>query len=221
LNIEDILKGDMASNNVCSKCRQVGEKLFLKGSKCRSAKCTFEKRPVSPGQHGRKVGTKKASEYGKQLQEKQKVKLMYGVLERQFRRFFDLASKQKGVTGETLLSFLERRLDNTVYRLKMAISRIQARQMIVHGHIFVNGKRVASPSFVVKEGDVISLSPTTLANQAFIENVVDKRMAMGIKVPEWLELNKKDRKGVVTRLPLRSDINVPIEEHLIVELYSK
>jgi len=211
----------MTSNSVCAKCRQVGEKLFLKGAKCRSAKCTFEKRPVTPGQHGRKVGSKKSSEYGKQLQEKQKVKLMYGVLESQFKRFFEMASKQKGVTGETLLSLLERRLDNVVYKLKMAISRIQARQMVVHGHVFVNNKRVSSPSCIVNEGDVISLAPATLSKKTFIENVVDKRMAMGIKVPEWLELNKKDRSGVVTRMPMRSDITVPIEEHLIVELYSK
>jgi small subunit ribosomal protein S4 len=211
----------MANNGVCGKCRQVGEKLFLKGAKCRSAKCTFEKRPVSPGQHGRKAGTKKASEYGKQLQEKQKVKLMYGVLESQFRRFFSVASKQKGVTGEMLLSLLERRLDNVAFRLKMAISRVQARQMVVHGHVLVNGKRVISPSFVVKEGDVISLAASTLTNKAFVENVVDKRMSLGIKVPEWLELNKKERSGVVTKLPARSDITTPIEEHLIVELYSK
>lgn len=208
-------------NSVCSKCRQAGEKLFLKGSKCRTPKCTIEKRPASPGQHGKKAGTKKLSEYGKQLQEKQKVKLMYGVLERQFRRFFENASKKRGITGETLLSMLERRLDNVVFRLKMAISRVQARQMIVHGHITVNGKRVDSPSCMVNIDDVISLADSTLNNQTFIENVVDKRMNMGIKVPDWLELQKKDRKGVVLRLPIRSDITVPVEEHLIVELYSK
>jgi len=208
-------------NSACSKCRQAGEKLFLKGSKCRTPKCTIEKRPAAPGQHGKKAGTKKLSEYGKQLQEKQKVKLMYGVLERQFYRFFKNASKQRGVTGETLLSLLERRLDNVVFRLKMAISRTQARQMIVHGHISVNGKRVDSPSYVVDVDDAISLAESTLSNQTFIENVVDKRMNMGIKVPDWLELQKKDRKGIVLRLPIRSDITVPVEEHLIVELYSK
>jgi len=208
-------------NSACSRCRQAGEKLYLKGSKCRTPKCTIEKRPTSPGQHGKKAGTKKLSEYGKQLQEKQKVKLMYGVLERQFRRFFENAVKQRGVTGETLLSMLERRLDNVVFRLKMAISRVQARQMIVHGHINVNGKRVDSPSFLVNVDDAIALSASTLNNQTFIENVVDKRMNMGIKVPDWLELQKKERKGIILRLPIRSDISIPVQEHLIVELYSK
>lgn len=211
----------MAETIKCSRCRQSGEKLYLKGAKCRSAKCTLEKRPVTPGQHARRVGTKKLSEYGKQLEAKQKVRLMYGVRETQFKRFFGLATRTQGVTGETLLSLLERRLDNVVYRLKMAISRIQARQLVVHGHINVNGKRVKSPSFLVKEGDVITLSDSTLRKAAFIEGVIDKRMAMGVKVPEWLELNKKDRKGIVSRLPVRSDVTAPIEEHLIVELYSK
>ena len=174
-----------------------------------------------PGQHAKRSGTKKLSEFGKQLQEKQKVKLMYGVLERQFRRFFDIASKQHGVTGENLLTTLERRLDNVVFRLKMAVSRIQARQMIVHGHITINGKRVDRPSCLVNEGDNIASTAGTLSNATFIENVVDKRMAMSVKVPDWLDLQKKDRKGVVVRLPLRADITVPIAEHLIVELYSK
>jgi small subunit ribosomal protein S4 len=195
--------------------------LYLKGAKCRTAKCTLENRPTAPGQHAKRIGTKKLSEYGKQLEAKQKVRLMYGIREKQFRRFFDLASKTPGVTGETLLSLLERRLDNVVFRLKMAISRTQARQLTVHGHINVNGKRVKSPSFIVKEGDVITLSDATLKNATFVEGVVDKRMAIGVKVPEWLDLNKKDRKGIVARLPVRSDITSPIEEHLIVELYSK
>ncbi len=207
--------------STCSKCRMAGEKLYLKGAKCRSPKCTIEKRPTSPGQHGKRAGTKKLSEYGKQLEEKQKVKLMYGVLERQFRRFFQVASKQHGVTGENLLTTLERRLDNVVFRLKMAVSRIQSRQMIVHGHILVNGIKVDKPSYLVKEGDVVTLSEATLNSKAFIENVVDKRLATAVKVPEWLDLQKKDRRGVVVRLPLRSDITAPIQEHLIVELYSK
>ena len=207
--------------STCSKCRQAGEKLYLKGAKCRSPKCTLENRPTAPGQHGRRVGTKKLSEFGKQLEEKQKVKLMYGVLERQFKRFFDVASKQHGVTGENLLTMLERRLDNVVFRLKMSVSRIQARQLIVHGHVAVNGVKVDKPSYLVSEGNVVGLTPATLDNKAFIENVVDKRMAMGIKVPEWLDLQKKDRQGVVMRLPLRADITTPIAEHLIVELYSK
>lgn len=205
----------------CSKCRQVGEKLFLKGAKCRTSKCLIERRPTSPGQHGKRAGTKKSSEYGKQLMEKQKVKLMYGILERQFKCFFEKAAQQRGVTGELLLSLLERRIDNVVFRMKMAISRSQARQMVVHGHVTVNGGRVISPSYVVKVGDTIALTDTTLKNTAFVENVVDKRMNMGVKVPDWIELQKKDRKGVVLRLPNRSDITADIEEHLIVELYSK
>ncbi|MFH1643999.1 MAG: 30S ribosomal protein S4 [bacterium] len=209
------------SIEACRKCRQVGEKLFLKGTKCRTAKCPIENRLTSPGQHGKKAGTKKLSEYGKQLREKQKVKMMYGSLERQFRRFFDIAVKQKGVTGEVLLSLLERRLDNVVYRLKMAFSRRQARQMIVHGSVLVNGKIVTSPSSVVKQNDVISLSEKVLNNKEFMSKVVDKRINMGIRVPEWLELNKKEYKGVILRDPEKMDIAAPIEEHLIVELYSK
>jgi small subunit ribosomal protein S4 len=197
------------------------EKLYLKGAKCRSPKCTLEKRSTTPGQHGRRAGSKKLTEYGKQLEAKQKVKVIYNMRERQFRRFFDLASKLPGITGETLLSLLERRLDNVIFRLKMAISRIQARQMIVHGHIMVNGVKVDRPSCLVKEGDVITLTAASLNNKEFIENVVDKRLATAIKVPEWLDLQKKDRRGVVARLPLRSDISIPAEEHLIVELYSK
>lgn len=207
--------------SVCTKCRMAGEKLYLKGTKCRSPKCTLEKRPTSPGQHGKRAGTKKLSEYGKQLEEKQKVKLMYGMLERQFRRFFSVATQKQGITGENLIAMLELRLDNVVFRLKMAVSRIQARQMIVHGHIMVNGVKVDRPSYLVKEGDMISLTEATLNNKIFIENVVDKRMGTATKVPEWLDLQKKDRRGVVVRLPVRADITTPIEEHLIVELYSK
>lgn len=205
----------------CRKCRQVGEKLFLKGTKCRTPKCPLEGHATTPGQHGRKPGSKKVSEYGKQLREKQKVKLMYGVLEKQFRRFFELAVKQKGVTGEILLSLLERRLDNVLYRLKMSFSRRQARQMIVHGDILVNGKKVSSPAYVVKENDVISLSEKVLNNKVFMATVIDKRINMGIRVPEWLELKKAEYKGIILRDPERNDIVVPIEEHLIVELYSK
>ena len=205
----------------CRQCRQAGEKLFLKGARCRTSKCSVEKELPSPGQHGKKAGTKKLSEYGKQLREKQKVKLMYGLIEEQFKRFFDVAVKHKGATGENLLSMLESRLDNVVFRLKMAISRKQARQMIVHGLVTVNDHRVKSPSFVVNVGDVVSFTTQTLSNKEFVENVIDKRINMGIKVPEWLELKKGERKGVVLRLPVRTDIVTPIEEHLIVELYSK
>lgn len=164
---------------------------------------------------------RKLSEYGKQLAEKQKVKQMYGMRERQFERFFTIAVRSQEATGDALLSLLERRLDNVIYRLKLAVSRTQARQLIVHGHILVNGKKVSSPSYCVSLNDVISLIPRDLQRTAFLEQVVDKRLKIGIKVPEWLELEKDERKGRVLRMPVRADIQAPIEEHLIVELYSK
>ena len=164
---------------------------------------------------------KKISEYGKQLLEKQKVKRMYGMREKQFRRFFALATRQKGAPGENLLSLLERRLDNVLYRLKMSVTRAQARQIVVHGHVCINGKRVFSPSLLVSQGDVISFKDNVVKKAQFVEQAIDKRLNIGIKVPEWLELNKTDRKGQILRQPVRTDIQVPIEEHLIVELYSK
>lgn len=165
---------------------------------------------------------KKLSEYGKQLKEKQKVKNMYGLREKQFKRFFSSASKSReGMPGENLLSLLERRLDNVLYRLKMATTRTQARQVIVHGHVLVNGAKVYSPSFLVSLNDEISLAQNVLNKTVFLEQVIDKRLNIGIKVPEWLELDKQDRKGRVLRYPVRSDIQTPIEEYLIVELYSK
>lgn len=164
---------------------------------------------------------KKLSEYGKQLEEKQKVKSMYGLFERQFSRWFTIAAAREGGPGENLLSMLERRLDNVVYRLKFAMSRKQARQIIVHGHILVNGKKVYSPSYLISVNDEISLAANVADKKTFLESVVDKRLNIGIKVPDWLELMKNERKGKVLRLPIRSDIQAPIEEHLIVELYSK
>jgi len=164
---------------------------------------------------------RKLSEYGRQLGEKQKVKEMYGLRERQFRRFFALAVKTEGAPGDNLLSFLERRLDNTVYRLKMAASRAQARQLVVHGHILIDGVRVSSPSYMVNIHEAITLGKDVLKREPFIEQVIEKRMKTGIKVPEWLELDRKERIGRVLRYPVRIDIQVPIEEHLIVELYSK
>ncbi len=173
-------------------------------------------------QQQQKAPRRKLSEYGKQLQEKQKVKEMYGLRERQFKRFFAVASKQRdGGPGDNLLSLLERSLDNAVYKLKMATTRTQARQVITHGHILVNGKKVYSPSFLVSTEDVISLSERVEKMETFLKDVVEKRMKIGIKVPDWLELDKKDRVGRVLRLPVRADIQVPIEVHLIVELYSK
>lgn len=180
-----------------------------------------KEREQGSAQQGKRPA-RKQSEYGKQLSEKQKVKEMYGLREKQFRRFFGVAIRSReGVPGENLLSLLERRLDNAMYRLKLATTRTQARQMIVHGHVMVNGGKVYSPSFLVKVNDEISLDPKVMEKKIFLEQVVDKRLNIGIKVPEWLELNKNDRKGRVLRNPVRSDIQAPIEEHLIVELYSK
>lgn len=174
------------------------------------------------GEKAPKRTNRKLSEYGKQLEEKQKVKEMYGMREKQFRRFFKIAlATREGATGENLLSLLERRIDNTIYRLKLATTRTQARQIVVHGHVKVNGRRVSSPSYLVSVNDVISLADNVVNKAIFLDQVVDKRLKMGIKVPEWLELEKNERKGRVLRNPARSDIQVPIEEHLIVELYSK
>ncbi len=164
---------------------------------------------------------KKKSQYGTQLFEKQKVKEMYGVSERQFSRFFQKASKASGGAGENLLSLLERRLDNVIYRLKLSVSRIQARQIVVHGHVLVNGKKVYSPAYLVSIEDQVSLDPKVTNKENFLKQVIDKRLNIGIKVPDWLELDKSERRGKILRNPVRSDIQAPIEEHLIVELYSK
>jgi small subunit ribosomal protein S4 len=165
--------------------------------------------------------SRKTSEYGRQLQEKQKVKELYGMRERQFKRFFQLAVRSQQATGEELLSLLERRLDNVLYRLKLATTRAQARQIIVHGHILVNGRKVYSPSYLVSVNEEITLAPNVADKTIFLEQVVEKRLNTGIKVPEWIELDKKGRKGRIVRLPVRSDIQTPIEEYLIVEHYSK
>jgi small subunit ribosomal protein S4 len=181
-----------------------------------------ERRTKGEGAEQSPKSFKKLSEYGKQLKEKQKVRNMYGLREKQFKKFFATAIKNReGMPGENLLSLLERRLDNVLYRLKMATTRTQARQVIVHGHVLVNGKKVYSPSFLVSLNDEISLAQTVLQKTVFLEQVIDKRLNIGIKVPEWLELDKQDRKGRVLRYPVRSDIQTPIEEYLIVELYSK
>lgn len=164
---------------------------------------------------------RKLSEYGKQQAEKQKVKQMYGLREKQFKRFFSIAVRSQGAPGANLLTLLERRLDNTLFKLKLATTREQARQIIVHGHVLVNGKKVYSPSYLVSVDEMISFAPNVLEKKGFLEQVIDKRLNIGVKVPEWLELMKSDRKGRVLRLPVRDDIQVPVEEHLIVELYSK
>ena len=169
----------------------------------------------------KKGSFKRTSEYGRQLHEKQKLKQMYGMREKQFQRFYQQANRMQGVPGENLLSLLERRLDSVVYRLKLAVTCSQARQMIVHGHVMVNGHRVTSPSYLVGIGDNVSLHQTTLNNAEFLAQVVDKRLNIAIKVPEWLELSKQNRTGKVLRYPVRTDIQFPVEEHLIVAMYSK
>lgn len=162
----------------------------------------------------------KVTEYGRQLQEKQKLKETYGMRERQFKRFFGIAVKSRSATGEMLLSLLERRLDNVVYRVKLATTRAQARQIVVHGHVFVNGKKVFSPSYLVKVDDEVSLAPRSEGKEGFVKEVVDKRGGAG-KAPEWIEHDKKGRRGKVLRLPVRADIQMQVNENAIVELYSK
>lgn len=193
----------------------------------------MEKRSKGPGQAQVQAGKakdaqkdsakrpKKTTAYGRQLQEKQKVKFAYGMRERQFERFFSIATRSKEATGEKLLSLLERRLDNVVYRLKLSSTRRQARQVVVHGHIFVNGKRVHSPSYLVEVDDVISLAPLSTAKVGLMSEVVDKRMAANVKVPDWLESDKNERRGKVIRHPVRADIQLQVNENAIVELYSK
>jgi len=200
----------------CRFCRREGSKLFLKGDRCYSDKCAFERRSYVPGQHGQ--ARVKVSNYGLQLREKQKVKRMYGLLERQFRTCFEKADWQKGVTGTNLLVLLERRLDNAVYRLGFASARRQARHLVRHDHFLVNGKKVNIPSYLVKVGDVIEIkekSRSILAINEAIEAVVRRG------VPQWLELDKDNFRGTVKAYPMREDLTMPMQEQLIVELYSK
>ena len=199
----------------CRQCRREGEKLFLKGEKCYSEKCPFAKNSTPPGQHG--ADRKKNSEYATQLREKQKTKRIYGLCEKQFRGYYDKAEKMRGITGENMLILLERRLDNTVYRLGLASSRSMARQIVNHGLITVNGKCVNIPSFLVKKGDVIGVK----------ENKADKKVFSGIKeaktlnLPKWFTFDNATMTGNVIALPERADVEQKIEEHMIVELYSK
>ncbi len=200
----------------CRLCRREGTKLFLKGDRCYSDRCAFERRSYAPGQHGQ--ARIKVSDYGIRLREKQRVRRMYGIQEKQFRRYFDWADRQKGVTGTNLLVLLERRLDNVVYRLGFADSRAQARQLVTHRHFLVNGKMVNIPSYLVKVGDVIEVAekskeilPIKTAQEALARR----------GVPEWLELDAEKLKGTVKSFPERSHITMPIQEQLIVEFYSK
>ncbi len=191
-------------------------KLFLKGERCFTDKCAVERRNYPPGQHGQ--GRQKMTEYGKQLREKQKVRRLYGVLEHQFRRYFEEADRRKGVTGENLLQILECRLDNVVYRMGFAVSRAQARQLVRHGHIMVNGRKVDIPSYQVKAGDTVTVREKS-RNIPFIQEALQALESRG--GPRWIEVDPKAFQGVVKELPQREDITIPIEEHLIVELYSK
>ena len=201
----------------CRLCRREGTKLLLKGDRCFTDKCAFDRRPYAPGQHGR--ARKKLSDYAVQLREKQKVRRVYGVLEKQFHGYFVRADMAKGVTGANLLAFLERRLDNVVYRLGFATTRREARQLVNHAHFTVNGKKVNIPSYLVKAGDVIEVAESSRSSEVF------KRLmgqdAPVFLVPTWMERDKNSLKGTVVRLPAREEIDVPVEEHLIVELYSK
>jgi len=199
---------------VCRQCRREGQKLFLKGDRCYSGKCALERRAYAPGQHGQ--SRKKYSEYGLQLREKQKVRKYYGVLESQFAHYFELAEKKTGVTGSNLLSIVESRLDNVVYRLGFAMSRPEARQLVRHGHFTVNGKKVNVPSYLVNVGDVIAIKEGSMSSEK-IKSIIeanDKRA-----IVKWLE--RDGTTGKVVGVCEREDIDLPIEEHLIVELYSK
>ncbi len=199
----------------CRLCRREGGKLFLKGDKCYNGKCPFEKRPMAPGQHG--LGRKKVSEYGQQLREKQKVKRIYGVQEGQFRAYYEKADRMKGITGENMLSLLERRLDNVIYRMGIGGSRSQARQLVNHSHFLVNGKKVNIPSYIVKVGDVIAVRENKAGNKYF--EVI--KSAKSANTPKWLEFDNEKLQGKILALPERQDIDSQISEHMIVELYSK
>jgi len=201
---------------VCRLCRREATKLYLKAERCYGNKCPLEGRTQQPpGEHGQY--RRKMSEYGMQLREKQKARRIYGVLERQFRRYFEYAARRKGVTGEALLQFLETRLDNVVFRLNLGSSRAEARQLVRHGHFTVNGRRVNIPSYQVRAGDVVAVRPSSRQLQRFLELAQAKVQG----VPGWLDVDRPNLGGHVLRLPLREDIDVPLQEHLIVELYSR
>ncbi len=199
----------------CKLCRREGSKLFLKGEKCYMEKCPFNKRPLPPGQHG--AGRKKISEYGQQLREKQKTKRIYGVQEGQFRHYYDVADRMKGITGENMLSLLERRLDNVIFRMGIGVSRTQARQLVNHAHFTVNGRTVNVPSYSVKAGDVIAVKENR-RNNKFFEQIKTMKVA---NMPKWLEFDPEKLEGKVLSLPTREDVDSQIAEHMIVELYSK
>ena len=204
------------TGSVCRLCRREGCKLFLKGDRCYGPNCAVGKRPTPPGEHGQ-ARQRKQSEYGMQLREKQKAKRAYGVLETQFHRYFESATREKGITGENLLVLLERRLDNVVYRCGFGSSRAQARQLVRHGHIRVNGKKVNIPSFLVNVGDVITIREKTAESDYF----KGLREGTGKVMPSWLTIDAQNLKATVDAMPKREDIDLTIQENLIVELYSR
>ena len=201
---------------VCRQCRREGQKLFLKGDRCYGEKCAMVSRAYAPGQHGQ--GRTKNSEYGQQMREKQKAKRYYGVLESQFRGYFDMAARRPGQTGENLLSILECRLDNVIYRLGFGMSRAEARQMVTHGHFTVNGRKVSIPSYQVKPGMVITLKDSSRGIEKIKANIEANAFR---PAPKWLEYDANNMIAKVVGVPARDDIDLPVEEHLIVELYSK
>ena len=203
---------------VCKLCRAEGQKLFLKGDRCHTNKCAFERHPYAPGMHGKSSLRRKKSDYAVHLREKQKVKRMYFLMEKQFRRYYEMAVKKKGVTGENLLQFLERRLDNIVFRLNFAPSRPAARQLVNHGHFTVNGKKVNIPSYLVKEGDVIEVKESSRSKDVFKGAM---ELAKNNGTAEWLEIDPDNFKGVVKRIPSREEMPMDIQENLIIEFYSK
>lgn len=200
----------------CRQCRREGCKLFLKGERCTTKKCAMERRPVIPGQHGNSKRRVAFSEYGTQLREKQKVKRMYGILEKQFREYYEKARKMEGATGSVMLTLIERRLDNVVYRMGIGLSRKQARQIVNHGLITVNGKRVNIPSYIVKAGDIIAIKENKQSNEQFKDLKGSK-----IVMPKWVEFDTNTLSGKILALPSREDIDADIKEQLIVELYSR
>ncbi len=201
---------------LCRLCRREGEKLFLKGTRCFTEKCGVERRKYPPGQHGQSRG--KLSDYGMQLREKQKVRRVYWIMEDQFRNYFEKASRLKGITGEVLLQLLEKRLDNVVYRMGFALNRRESRQLVRHGHFIVNGKKVDIPSYILKDGDIVAVAEQSRELQAITESL---SIAEQRGFPEWVEVDTKSLTGKFVRVPSRDEIQLPVQEQLIVELYSK
>ena len=204
------------TESVCKQCRREGQKLFLKGQRCYTDKCAVGRRAYAPGQHGQ--GRHKTSEYGLQMRAKQMTKRFYGVLESQFRKYYDMAAKKQGKTGEEMLTLLERRLDNVVYRLGWASSRPEARQFVTHGHVSVNGKRVDIPSYLTSAGEVVSIMEKSRKSEK-MKGVLEANASR--PVPKWLDVNRETLEGKVVALPTREEIDLPVDETLIVEYYSK